>query len=427
MKKRNSFLNYRLFGYPARFILGLLAILIFMAGDGIEQAFLSKYIVDLGFTINQSALVFSIYGITLAIGSWLAGILSEAWGPRRVMLSGLIIWVVFEIGFLEFGLGQQNYPLILLMYGIRGLGYPLFAFAFIVWVAYITEEKKLATAMGWFFFMFSGGIGFIGAFYPSIMLDIIGYMGTLWSSLIWIIFGGILGLIVVNDRDINGNPIAADDSKLSFAKFTKGVTILWEKPKVAVGGILRTINTSAWFGYVVIMPVFFTSTLQFETTEWLFIWSICSLSNMIFNVIWGMIGDKIGWLFVVRWFGCIGSSVASVLFYYVPLAFGNHFWVAAGIAILFGCAIAAFTPLSAIIPALAPDDKGSAISILNLGAGLSSFVGPAIVGLVSVNYGVEGVAWAFGIIYFASFALTPFLKTETQKQQQTTDKAVIAQ
>lgn len=426
MKEGKLNAEKRIFGLPLKLIGGFIAILIFMAGDGIEQAFLSKYIVDLGFSIDQSALVFSIYGITLAIGSWLAGVLSEMWGPKRVMLLGLIIWVIFEIGFLVFGLAQENYAMILINYGIRGLGYPLFAFAFIVWVAYITEESKLATAMGWFFFMFSGGIGFLGSFYPSIFLPILGYMGTLWSSLIWIILGGILGILCVDDRDINGNLIAKKDSKRSFASFTKGITILWEKPKVAVGGLLRTINTSAWFGYVVILPVFFTSTLHFETTEWLLIWTICSLSNMIFNVIWGNIGDKIGWLFVVKWFGCIGSAITSVLFYYVPLAAGNNFLVAVIIAILFGASISAFTPLSAIMPMLAPKNKGAAMSILNLGAGLSSFVGPAIVGIANAMFGIQGVAWTFGIIYFLSFGLTLFLKTDTNKQGKT-DKTAIAQ
>ncbi|EMR07295.1 Alpha-ketoglutarate permease [Bhargavaea cecembensis DSE10] len=404
----------------------MLAILIFMAGDGVEQAFLSKYMVDLGFSIDQSALVFSIYGITLALGSWLAGVLSEAYGPRRIMLAGLVIWVLFEIGFLVFGLGQQNLLMILLMYGIRGFGYPLFAFAFIVWVAYITEEHKLATAMGWFFFMFSGGIGFLGAFYPSIVIDVFGYMGTLWSSLIWIILGGVIGILAVDDKDIDGNPIGGKDSRQTISVLSKGITILWKRPKVAAGGILRTINTSAWYGYVVILPVFFTSVLQFETSQWLLIWSVCSLSNMVFNVIWGMIGDKVGWLFVVRWFGCVGSAIACVVFYYVPLAYGNHFGVAMGVAVFFGCAIAAFTPLSAILPSLAPEDKGVAMSILNLGAGLSSFVGPVIVGVANAAFGMEGVAWAFGILYLTSFALTPMLKTDAQVQSKSAGRTAIA-
>ncbi|WP_085994228.1 MFS transporter [Oceanobacillus senegalensis] len=427
MKTGKLHLDSVLFGFPVRLILGFVAILIFMAGDGVEQAFLSKYIVDLGFTLDESALVFSIYGITLAIGSWLAGVLAEVWGPRRGMLLGLVVWVIFEIGFLSLGIAQENYFMILLMYGIRGFGYPLFAFSFIVWVAYITEEKRLATAMGCFFFMFTGGIGFLGSFYPSVMLPILGYVGTLWSSLIWIILGGLLGILVVNDKDRNGNLIAEKKEKTNLSNLTKGITILWENPKVAIGGILRTINTSAWFGYVVILPVFFTSTLHFDTTEWLLIWTICSLSNMLFNVIWGMIGDKIGWMFVIRWFGCIGSAITSVLFYYVPLAFGNNFFVAVCIAILFGAAIAGFTPLSAIMPALAPANKGAAMSILNLGAGLSSFVGPAIVGVVGSAYGIQGVAWAFGIVYAASFALTPFIQTDSKKKEDATEKTVIAQ
>src|SRR3954470_12945308 len=90
-------------GINKKLTLGMVAIFIFMIGDGIEQAFLSKYLVELGFSVSQAALVFSVYGITLAIASWLAGVLSEIFGPRRVMLAGLLIWVVFHIGLLTFG------------------------------------------------------------------------------------------------------------------------------------------------------------------------------------------------------------------------------------------------------------------------------------------------------------------------------------
>jgi Na+/melibiose symporter-like transporter len=47
-------------------------------------------------------------------------------GPRRVMWIGLGIWAVFEVLFLTVALATDNYVLMLIFYGIRGLGYPLF-------------------------------------------------------------------------------------------------------------------------------------------------------------------------------------------------------------------------------------------------------------------------------------------------------------
>jgi hypothetical protein len=36
-----------------------------------------------------------------------------------------IIWMIFHVGFLVFGLEQQNYAMMMIMYGIRGLAYPI--------------------------------------------------------------------------------------------------------------------------------------------------------------------------------------------------------------------------------------------------------------------------------------------------------------
>ncbi|WP_218668041.1 MFS transporter [Terribacillus halophilus] len=406
----------KLFGMPIQIIGGLLAILLFMTGDGIEQAFLSKYVVDIGFSANQSAIMFSAYGIVLTVASWLAGVLGEVIGPKKTMLLGLITWVLFEIGFLYFGLYLESFSMMVLMYGLRGFGYPLFAFAFIVWIAYRTEKHKLATAMGWFFFMFAGGIGFLGSYYPSIFLPFFGEMVTLWSSLIWIIIGGVLGVFLVDDKDRQGIKIQDQVKGNKWAEALKGITILWESPRVAAGGLLRAINTAGWYGFVVVMPGFFTSFLDITTSQWLQLWAIQSVSNMVMGVLFGMLGDRIGWLRVVRWFGCFGAAICSLLYYYIPVAFGANIPLLALNAILFGAAIAAFVPLSAILPTLAPANRGAAISVLNLGAGASQFVGPVLVGVLNNYLGIVGVVWGFAIMYALSFCLTVFLKPAAKAQ-----------
>jgi len=54
-------------------------------------------------------------------------------------------------------------------------------------------------------------------------------------------------------------------------------------------------------------------------------------------------------------------------------------------------------------------DKGAAMAILNLGAGLPVFVGPAIVGLFIGSIGNAGVIWILAILYFISALLTKFI------------------
>jgi len=73
--------------------------------------------------------------------------------------------------------------------------------------------------------------------------------------------------------------------------------------------------------------------------------------------------------------------------------------------------MAGYVPLSALFPLLAPDNKGAAMSILNLGAGLSTFLAPAIAGLFFKSLGAGGVLFIYAGCYIVSAILTPFLKT----------------
>ena len=65
--------------------------------------------------------------------------MAEIFSPRRVMTFAFIIWMIFHVGFLVFGLEQQNYAMMMIMYGIRGLAYPMFIYSFVVWITYSSQ------------------------------------------------------------------------------------------------------------------------------------------------------------------------------------------------------------------------------------------------------------------------------------------------
>src|SRR3954466_6618076 len=88
---------------------GYVGLLLFMIGDGVEWGFLSPYLVELGISRStEVARIFTAYGIAAAVAAWLSGALSDLWGPRRVMWLGLLIWVVFEVGFLTVGMASKG-------------------------------------------------------------------------------------------------------------------------------------------------------------------------------------------------------------------------------------------------------------------------------------------------------------------------------
>src|SRR5687767_11832012 len=96
-------------GIPKHLSWGYLGILIFMMGDGVEQGWLSPYLLERGMTIQQSATLFTAYGITIAISSWFSGVLAEGFGPKKTMLTGVILYLLGTVGFVGYGMPDLNY------------------------------------------------------------------------------------------------------------------------------------------------------------------------------------------------------------------------------------------------------------------------------------------------------------------------------
>ncbi|MDT8872220.1 MFS transporter [Komagataeibacter rhaeticus] len=159
-----------------------------------ESGYLSPYLVSMGFTEHDVALLFTIYGLSAAIAAWLSGALSDLWGARRVMLTGLAIWGLLQVGFLLVALPARSLPLMLLFYGIRGFGYPLFAFGFLVWVVTTVNPGRLGSAVGWFWFCFTGGMPTLGSVFAGYTIPHIGPIATLWLALGLVMLGGAMAL-----------------------------------------------------------------------------------------------------------------------------------------------------------------------------------------------------------------------------------------
>ncbi|MER5118308.1 MFS transporter [Serratia marcescens] len=392
-------------GLSPKLLLGYAGVLVFMMGEGLEQGWLSPYLIGKGLSIQESALLFSVYGFAAAIAAWFSGVLAEIFTARRVMLAGLLLFLFGSVCFLTFGLPSNNLAIMVPTYALRGLGYPLFAYGFLVWVAYEAPPERLGSAVGIFWFVYSGGLSVLGVLYSSIMLPYLGELHTLWSALIFVVLGAVIALMLNRD---DGAAQSGNREKASLGYVLKGITIAFENPKIGLGGIVRTINTSAAYGFVVFMPMYMMD-MGFTRTHWLQMYAALWTVNIIFNLIFGVISDGLGWRNVVMWFGCVGCALTTLMFYYVPQFFGANYLLTVCAAGLFGACLAAFVPLSAIMPSLAPDNKGAAMSILNLGAGLSTFVGPAVVGLFIGSLGTVGVIWIFTGLYLFSGVLMKFV------------------
>jgi polyol permease family/HAD superfamily hydrolase (TIGR01549 family) len=395
-------------GMPGALRWGYIGLLIFMIGDGVEAGYLAKFLLDGGLGAPRVGLLFTVYGVAAGVAAWASGALSDLWGPRRVMMIGLALWVGFQVLFLAFALPNLNYPLMLAVYGLRGLGYPLFAFGFLVWIAAATPLNRLGTSVGWFWFAFTGGLPTLGSVLASLTSPVVGQLTTLWIALGLVVAGGLIALLALRER--TGFARLAPEGQRPLATLAASLTIMWQQPKIGIGASVRAINTASEYGFLIFMPTFFTQQIGFTLSEWLLLLSVIFLSNIFFNLFFGVIGDKVGWRRTVALFGGIGCAITTLAFYYVPLAVGRNLPVAMLVGAAYGATLAGFVPLSALMPSLAPDRKGAAMSALNFGAGVSVFLGPLIVTIFLGLLGVAGVMWVFAALYVLSAVLAMLLK-----------------
>ncbi len=391
-------------GMPRQLTWGYLGILIFMMGDGMEQGWLSPYLIEQGMNITQTASLFTAYGVTIAVSSWFSGVLAESYGPKKTMTMGLLLYLAGTIGFVGYGMTNLDFPVMLFTYALRGFGYPLFAYSFLVWISYATPKAMLGRAVGWFWFVFTGGLNVLGAFYSSWAIRQLGHINALWSSVFWVLIGALFALVFNKTKF---QP-AYDTPQSKMKELLKGFTIMKEEPKVLLGGIVRIINTTAQFAFPVFLPTYM-ALHGFSTTEWLYIWGTIFTSNIIFNLIFGFVGDRLGWRKTIMWFGGVGCALTTLLLYYIPQFSEGNYGLIMFAGVLWGACLAGYVPLSALVPSLVNKDKGAAMAVLNLGAGLAVFVGPAIVGLFIGMAGNEGVIWILAGLYLVSAVLTRFI------------------
>ncbi|CCG85612.1 MFS transporter [Erwinia piriflorinigrans] len=397
-------------GFPVNLLWGYVSIAVFMTGDGFELAFLSHYIKSLGFSPSASSLVLTVYGLTAAFSAWISGVLAEMITPQRTMFIGFCLWCVFHVLFILLGLELKSYPLILLFYGIRGFAYPLFLYSFIVLIVHNVKSENASSAMGWYWTFYSLGIGVVGSYIPSFTIPQIGVIGTLWLALAFCIAGGLIAMLSL--KHVSFPAVLGSHGRGKLKELSRAVTLLYTNKNIFYASLVRIINTLSLFGFAVIMPMFFIDRLGFTISQWLQVWAAFFLTTIFSNVFWGIVAEKLGWMKVVKWYGCIGMALSSLSFYYIPLFFRHNFTMALIPAVSLGIFVAAFVPLAAVFPALEPEHKGAAISVYNLSAGLSNFLAPAIAVVTLPFFDTLGVVLVYTALYIAAFCLCYFIKVD---------------
>ncbi|WP_439692298.1 MFS transporter [Curtobacterium sp. SP.BCo] len=405
-------------GIPRPLALGFLAVLVFMTGNGVESNFITPHMVAvLGSPEATVATIVTFYSLAALIGSYVSGALSDLVGPRRVMILGFAVWVVFEVLFL-LALSLGSVPFAAVTYAIRGFGYPLFAFAFLVWVNITTPVERNGSAVGWFYVAFTGGLPTLGSLFAIGAIPVFGggtagETGAMIASIGLVVIGFLILLFGV--RLPNGFQRIAPAGESAWRVLTSGIRLTATRPKILMGFLVRLINTAPEFGMFVVLPAVIANERGWGQSRWLLMTVCVYATNILVNALFGWVGDKIGWQRTVKWFGIVGSATGLVAWWYVPqLVPAGSDWgyvlsVVAGC--VFGCLLAGFVPMGAIMPALAPEHKGAAMAMYTTAAGGAAFLGTGVVAAVlALGGGGQAVTWTFVGLYACAFVMIHFLK-----------------
>ncbi|EME35666.1 alpha-ketoglutarate permease [Kocuria palustris PEL] len=403
-------------GIPNSIKWGFLAVLIFMTGNGVESNFISPHLARAVGDENLAATVISIYGISVLVGSYLSGALSDLFGPKRVMLLGFLVWIVFEAAFL-LSIQLDSTVLIALSYFFRGFGFPLFAFSFLVWINHVTPRARNATAVGWFYVMFTGGMPTLGSLVAILAISGFGggnggETGAMIVSSLLVLAGFLIAWFGV--REPRGLQRLAPAGESAGTVILGGLRVMVLEPRIFAGFCVRLINTAPQFGMFVILPAVMVDDLGWSQNQWLLMTTIVFAGNISFNALFGYIGDQWGWIRTVRWFGIVGSALGLLAWWYVPhmVEPGSKYgyWLTVIAGTVFGILLAGFVPMGAVMPNLTPQHKGAAMAMYTTAAGGAAFLGSLVVAVVRPWGGDAGVVWAFVVLYGVAFALTRVLK-----------------
>jgi predicted MFS family arabinose efflux permease len=397
-------------GLPKELTPGLWAIVLFGAGSSLMASWISQFFVSQGLNMNQVGLIMAIVGVLGAIAGWYGGAAADRVGPRQVMMIGAGLWLVAMIAFLTIGVNLGFWG-ILCTFGLTGLS-SLFPFAFMGWVSYSVPQEKLGIAMG--LFWTSMGLGMpLGSFYSAAMRPVIGDKMVLATGIPLVLIGALVAVFMVKSTRKAG----------SSEGISAALTLAVRKPAIGVVGIVRIINTLGMMGLIIYLPVWLVKDIGFSESSAPALLGALTLVNIVGNLIFGSLGDKMGWKRTVTWWGCLGCFIALMLVYYVPVWFGANILLELLAAMLFGLTLAAFVPLSALAPALAPESSGSAVAILSLAQGISQFLGSGMGGWLYAAGGAALATWTLGGCYLVGLVLMALVPDPQAKMKAAKDAA----
>jgi len=134
------------------------------------------------------------------------------------------------------------------------------------------------------------------------------------------------------------------------------------------------------------------------------------------NLLFGIISDKVGWSRTIALCGGVGSAITTLPLYYVPQIFGANCTLCVIACAMHGATLAGYVLLSALMPSLAPRSPRRR-HVNAQPRRRRQYVGRACHRpCLPHPLGVGGVMWIFAVLYLISAVLAMMLKLPNESQ-----------
>ena len=181
--------------FPKQYWNYLLATALFGIGNS-SNAFLILRTQDTGTSLEITILIYAAFNLVAAVISYPAGVLSDRWGGRTMLL---VSYAIFFVAYLGFAVTKNVY-LIGILFIVYGLYQGIFRTVGKAMASDLVPEQVRASGIGWY----SSTVGIlqlISSVVAGLLWDQIGHVAVFYFGAVFAVFGTIGLLLLVRRTD----------------------------------------------------------------------------------------------------------------------------------------------------------------------------------------------------------------------------------
>lgn len=128
------------------------------------------------------------------------------------------------------------------------------------------HQQGIGTSLFWV--VYNLGFTIIGPVVAASLIPELGHINVMWAGM-GVALLGVLFMLVLERNEFILKPRTTP----VFKELSAGISIMYERPRIGLAVIVKTINGLGTYGFVVVLPLFLLDK-HFTLEEWASIWGL---------------------------------------------------------------------------------------------------------------------------------------------------------